>query len=70
MNDQGNIKAVEKSLADMAKPLPKTDRNFAPVDQRGNHELLAEVEQMLDVSLQTVRLALQRLDLFYKGGKP
>jgi hypothetical protein len=71
--------AVERGIAEMVaaqtKPLAKIDKNFAASEHRGISELLAEVAEMLEVGLNTVRLAQERLadfnnlqNRFYNGG--
>ena len=79
---QANFRAVEKAVADVTKPLARAperiipDKSFAPPDHRGIHELLTTVTEMLEGTLNIVRLVNQRLDdfddmqnRFYKGEK-
>jgi hypothetical protein len=69
--------AVEKGIAEMVAAQTKPLAKIAASEHRGIRELLMEVEDMLDESLTTVRLALKRIDdfndlqnRFYKGDKP
>jgi hypothetical protein len=72
-----NEKAVEAALAQMKQPLVsgnKSEKSFAPPEQRGIHALIEEVEELVELTqarLKTIKARLSQFDdlqrKFYNG---